>query len=699
MLRSLLLISLLRAGAAMCVKPLQHPPQALLDNWVSGCDTFLLPPDNQYPRVILPAWPPYLEAPPVGTLVCVRGSRGCGVSRVAGLTEGGDLEVVPTSGPRAGVPTTTTRRKAECMRGRDAARPAVLLCSETESFRRLARSQVLASDVVLEIGCSYGMATRELAARACSVIAVDVNADSLERAAEHCAHHGNVRFEMLDATRELPRLVSVAREAGVSVIFVDINGNRASQAVSALLHGLQERLSPAVTVVKNRELYVAAGAHARAYAGSGGGGDEGSGGEKEASGNDEDVSAGAGLLPKGAHFWQAALLQAALPDGAAARPRERPREATPAADSAAHCAMVASWRATVGTHTGAPTLFSAESRLGGGMRVVVRERAGGWRTLHQVGAEREIMLGVTRVDGRGQLMPRAVPSEYLKTMAALGLAALERRRAPGEWNEERTEPSAELKKEPLAAPHSGEGGAGFSRAPPSRPPPLPPPRLLFLGLGAGTLPKLISHLLPEAELLGVECDDAVLDAAVAWLGLDEGAVGIARGDALRWVEERAAEQARGGAEGARDDGRLFDAVFVDIFDECNLCPPGFCSEAFLTSLRSIVAEGGLVVHNLHAGSKALEAELRSAEETYARVFGGRHCCRLASLDSKPWAGNAIIGASRPRERAGAGAEESLFEPAALAEAADATQRRLGVDFDLAARCRHGACAIGVAEVA
>ena len=143
------------------------------------------------------------------------------------------------------------------MRGRGG-RHAILLVGETESFRKLARSQVLPTDTVLEIGCSYGEATALIATRARCVIAVDISSDALERAAERCAGCTNVRFEQIDCVKQPARLLEVAGPEGVHALFLDINGNRASEVVTSLLAALQERFRPAVTVVKNRELYLAA---------------------------------------------------------------------------------------------------------------------------------------------------------------------------------------------------------------------------------------------------------------------------------------------------------------------------------------------------------------------------------------------------------------------------------------------------------
>eukprot|EP00326_Haptolina_ericina_P018262 CAMPEP_0181174476 /NCGR_PEP_ID=MMETSP1096-20121128/3558_1 /TAXON_ID=156174 ORGANISM="Chrysochromulina ericina, Strain CCMP281" /NCGR_SAMPLE_ID=MMETSP1096 /ASSEMBLY_ACC=CAM_ASM_000453 /LENGTH=137 /DNA_ID=CAMNT_0023262383 /DNA_START=203 /DNA_END=619 /DNA_ORIENTATION=+ len=124
-----------------------------------------------------------------------------------------------------------------------------------------------------------------------------------------------------------------------------------------------------------------------------------------------------------------------------------------------------------------------------------------------------------------------------------------------------------------------------------------------------------------------------------------------------------------------------------------------------------MTEGGVLTHNLHAGSKRLEAELLRVGAAYARVFGDTRVCRLPSLDSKPWAGNAILAGVREsmqEAQEGSGAsfgtptlipasalpddasdmlQGSVFERAAIITNAHAARKRWGVGFDLAARCR------------
>jgi hypothetical protein len=67
---------------------------------------------------------------------------------------------------------------------------------------------------------------------------------------------------------------------------------------------------------------------------------------------------------------------------------------------------------------------------------------------------------------------------------------------------------------------------------------------------------------------------------------------------------------------------LFDAIFVDVYDENNLTPPIFYSEAFLADCRRILTPSGIVMHNLHTGSATLDAAFASAAGAYARSFSG-----------------------------------------------------------------------------
>ena len=226
------------------------------------------------------------------------------------------------------------------------------------------------------------------------------------------------------------------------------------------------------------------------------------------------------------------------------------------------------------------------------MSVEVVERAGNWRTLNLAGSKINIMHGMTRMIGPdGGADGSAMPTEYLKSLAALALAGLEC------------------------------DGAVTS------------PACLFIGLGAGTLPKLVHHHIPGASCVALELDGAVCEAARLHLGLDGTGVQVVIGDGVEWVEAQAAAAVP----------PKFDAIFIDIFDGQNNCPPAAHSDSFLGAVHALLQPSGVVVHNLHYGSQRLNGTLQAAESAYARTF--ESACRAFALDAQPWAGNAIIAAS------------------------------------------------------
>jgi len=311
-------------------------------------------------------------------------------------------------------------------------------------------------------------------------------------------------------------------------------------------------------------------------------------------------------------------------------------------------------------------LFSRQSEMAQWMQIQVRQRASGWRTLSLVGPERHIMHGVVKVDSVGCFEPSAVPTEYIKSLAAVGLAGLS--------------------------------------------PACSQPRCLFLGYGAGTLPLVMGAHLPDASALtAIEMDEVVLAAAATYLGLNRTRTVVIVADAIAWVhaqheqaqaEEWPAANERQGEEDqlyprtsrpASSDvssdvaasptaqhGAGFDAVFIDLFDGHNDVPPAAYSAAFLRSLSGLLRPGGVVVHNFHFGSKALNATLRAAEGAYQSAFPS--ACVLAALDSRPWAGNAIIAASIDERSA-------YCSERRLAAAAAAARERFALLFDAKARCR------------
>ena len=180
----------------------------------------------------------------------------------------------------------------------------------------------------------------------------------------------------------------------------------------------------------------------------------------------------------------------------------------------------------------------------------------------------------------------------------------------------------------LLAEHLRTAAALFVAALPSD----RPLRFLHLGHGAGVLQRYLQTVLPGSDHVSVDLDGAVLDVSATEAPHAGRAV---RGDALDYVC------------GTQE---TYDAIFVDIFDEANVCPAAFSEAPFLDAAKSMLADDGVLVHNLHIGGKKRDAAVARAEDALARHFHAAY--RADSVDSTATGGNALLlGAKRSLGRA------------------------------------------------
>jgi spermidine synthase len=128
------------------------------------------------------------------------------------------------------------------------------------------------------------------------------------------------------------------------------------------------------------------------------------------------------------------------------------------------------------------------------------------------------------------------------------------------------------------------GGYWAAMLPPDR-----PSRGLVLGLGGGTLVRLLHARFGPFPIVGIDDDAAILEAATAagWLPCDELAVVVA--DAFAYVQTC---------------GERFDYVAVDLFRGEQLVGRAF-GKPFLRRLRAILAPRGQLAINLFADVRML----------------------------------------------------------------------------------------------
>ena len=115
-------------------------------------------------------------------------------------------------------------------------------------------------------------------------------------------------------------------------------------------------------------------------------------------------------------------------------------------------------------------------------------------------------------------------------------------------------------------------------------PDVKPTRALLLGLGAGTVARLLHERFGDVPIVGVDDDEAVIDFARELLR-DLSDLTIEQGDAFEFVE-RAAEA-----------GEHFDYVAVDLYRGDRLAH-GVVGRPFLRRLRTLSEPRGLVIFNL-----------------------------------------------------------------------------------------------------
>jgi spermidine synthase len=146
---------------------------------------------------------------------------------------------------------------------------------------------------------------------------------------------------------------------------------------------------------------------------------------------------------------------------------------------------------------------------------------------------------------------------------------------------------------------------------------LPPARrrsLLVLGLGGGSVARVLRALAPDARIIGVERDRGVLRAARRGLGLDALGVEVVEADARAYLARLR---------------RRFDLIVEDLFvgSGREVHKPEWLAGPTLAQFAQRLAPGGLLVSN------ALDEAPASASE-FARLFPVTLCLSVADFDNR-----------------------------------------------------------------
>ena len=132
-------------------------------------------------------------------------------------------------------------------------------------------------------------------------------------------------------------------------------------------------------------------------------------------------------------------------------------------------------------------------------------------------------------------------------------------------------------------------------------------RLLFIGGGGYTLPRLVDRVHPAAEIDVVEIDPAVTRVAQRYFGLErDAAINTINADARWWA--------------MRTDGEPYDAVFIDAFNDLSV-PYHLTTREFTERLKRRLAPGGALVANLiddYQGGRFLASYVSTLETVFGR---------------------------------------------------------------------------------
>jgi spermidine synthase len=126
---------------------------------------------------------------------------------------------------------------------------------------------------------------------------------------------------------------------------------------------------------------------------------------------------------------------------------------------------------------------------------------------------------------------------------------------------------------------------------------LPKDSMLLLGIGGGAFIDIFRKIFPIKTIDAVDIDPVIIDVAKRYFHLDDvKGLNIVTADAESYVQKQ------------QKYHRKYGLVVVDLYIGREI--PGFVwSRAFITSIHSLVASGGLVFINVvHDGTSAKRAE-------------------------------------------------------------------------------------------
>ncbi len=178
-----------------------------------------------------------------------------------------------------------------------------------------------------------------------------------------------------------------------------------------------------------------------------------------------------------------------------------------------------------------------------------------------------------------------------------------------------------------------------------------PNNVLVIGLGGGVIPREMRHYLPSAEIDIVEIDQAVLPVAKQFFMFqpdEHMKVHISDGRVFVKKQKR------------REPVTKYDYIVLDAFTS-DYIPFHLMTKEFLTELKELLADDGVIVANVWYPNQLFDAEFR----TFLDVFGR---CQVFCGN-----GNAMIVA--------VGAKQEILTVEQIVKKTPELQKKLNLSFD------------------
>ena len=132
-----------------------------------------------------------------------------------------------------------------------------------------------------------------------------------------------------------------------------------------------------------------------------------------------------------------------------------------------------------------------------------------------------------------------------------------------------------------------------------------PKKILIIGLGGGTLPRVLQKIIPQASIDSVELDPSVVKVAQRFFGFSPAA-----GSSV------VVEDGRVFVKRAQKQGKKYDLVILDAFDHVYI-PEHMLTIEYLREVRSLVSQDGVLAANTFSSSRLYDSE----SATYASAWG------------------------------------------------------------------------------